>query len=114
VLNSEIARVAYELNRAYQAAIGEKEGPAWDDCEHQERDALARAVNFHRHSTLTFAESHELWMKNRKEEGWTWGAQKDAKHKLHPCMVHWNALPTSQRVKDVLFTTIVKLLRDIG
>jgi hypothetical protein len=114
MLNSEIARVAYELNRAYRSSIGEKEGPAWDDCEHEEQLALTRAVNFHRHSTLSFAESHELWMAHRKEAGWNWGPVKDTSQKLHPCMVHWNALPQSQRVKDVLFTTIVKLLRDIG
>jgi hypothetical protein len=52
-------------------------------------------------------------MKHKIEQGWKWGAYKDTKFKLHPCMVNWNALPQSQRVKDVLFTTIVRLLRDI-
>lgn len=112
MLNSEIAKVAYELNRAYCSAIGETVGPAWDDAEMEDRLALSQAVNFHRHSTLSFAESHELWMKHKIEAGWQWGANKDTRHKLHPCLVHWNALPQSQRLKDVLFTTIVKLLRD--
>jgi hypothetical protein len=114
MLNSEIAKIAYEVNRAYRAAISEDPGPAWDDADIELQRSMSHAVNYHRHVTLSFADSHELWMKHKIEEGWKWGAQKDTKHKLHPCLVNWNALPQSQRVKDVLFTTIVRLLRDIG
>lgn len=112
MLNSEIARIVYELNRAYRAAISEREGPAWADLPQRQKDELARAVNFHRCNTVSFEASHEMWLKARSEEGWKWGPQKDERFKLHPCMVNWRALPTSQRVKDVLFVTLVKLLGD--
>jgi hypothetical protein len=113
MLNSEIAKVVYEVNRAYRAAIQEDPGPAWEDKDIDSKKAMSHAVNYHRHITMTFCDAHELWMKHMIEQGWKWGAQKDTKHKLHPCLVNWNALPQSQRVKDVLFVTLVRLLRDI-
>jgi hypothetical protein len=112
MLNSEIAQVCYEVNREYQAALSETPGPAWEDLDTEAQRHLAAAVNTHRHLTLTFQESHELWMRNMIGMGWQWGAQKDTTHKLHPCLVHWGALPQSQRIKDIIFVTLIKLLRD--
>lgn len=43
---------------------------------------------------------HEEWAKNRMEQGWTWGAERDDANKHHPCLVEYEELPDSEKEYD--------------
>ena len=45
-------------------------------------------------------------------DGWVYGAEKNAELKTHPCLVPYGDLPVEQRVKDELFTAIVKAVSE--
>lgn len=47
--------------------------------------------------------SHENWMKQLKANGWKYGPEKNVKKKTTPCMVPYENLPKSQRLKDEIF-----------
>lgn len=43
---------------------------------------------------------HEVWAKNRMDEGWTYGPVRDDTHKKHPCLVPYEDLPDSEKDYD--------------
>ena len=43
---------------------------------------------------------HEVWAKNRMNEGWTYGPVRDDVNKKHPCLVHYEDLPESEKEYD--------------
>lgn len=44
--------------------------------------------------------THEVWAKNRIEQGWTYGEQRDDTLKHHPCLVPYSELPESEKEYD--------------
>jgi RyR domain len=46
--------------------------------------------------------AHEIWAKQRKDEGWRWGPTVDDEMKLHPCMVPYEQLPETEKDYDRL------------
>lgn len=44
--------------------------------------------------------THEVWSKNRMDEGWTYGEARDDEHKHHPCLIPYEELPESEREYD--------------
>ena len=43
---------------------------------------------------------HEVWSKNRIDEGWTYGPVRDDAAKKHPCLVPYEDLPESEKEYD--------------
>ncbi len=43
---------------------------------------------------------HEAWAELRREEGWTYGPQRDDARRKHPCLVPYDALAPSEREYD--------------
>lgn len=41
---------------------------------------------------------HEVWSRNRMDDGWTYGPVRDDANKKHPCLVPYEELP--EREKD--------------
>lgn len=58
---------------------------------------------------------HEVWAKSRKEQGWTYGAERSDLHKTHPCLIPYEALPEEEKQydRDTAVGT-VKLLLKMG
>lgn len=105
-----IARVTHEVNRAYCAAIGEKQ-PAWNDAPQWQKDSAYAGVEFHlKNPHAGPTASHENWMKQKLADGWRYGEVKDESAKTHPCMVPFGGLPQKQQAKDYLFRAIVHAL----
>lgn len=50
-------------------------------------------------------------MKEKEADGWKYGKVKDAEKKEHPCCVPYYDLPVKQRVKDSLFTGVVRAMK---
>lgn len=43
---------------------------------------------------------HEVWAKERMEQGWIWGERRDDIKKTHPCLVPYEKLPEEEKVFD--------------
>jgi hypothetical protein len=54
--------------------------------------------------------SHENWLKFKRNDGWVYGPVKDSVAKTHPCMVPYAELPTAQKAKDAIYHAIVRTL----
>ena len=108
---TEIAKVTHETNRAYCESLGDFSQVYWYDAEQWQRDSAINGVLAIRNIIVTKPEeSHENWLREKYEEGWVYGPEKDVDRKLHPCMVPFNKLPAEQQMKDYLFFTIVTTL----
>jgi len=106
-----VARVAHEVNRAYCAALGDVSQPMWEDAPQWQQDSAALGVQLHTENPdASPAASHESWMKQKVDDGWTYGAFKDPLNKKHPCIVPFNQLPVEQQAKDFIFRGVVHAL----
>lgn len=106
-----IARVAYEVIRAYCQSLGDNSQPAWEDAPQWQRDSALSGVGFHMvFPNASPAESHRVWMAQKMDEGWTYGPEKRPELKQHPCLVPFEELPREQQVKDFLFRGVVHAL----
>lgn len=112
--DEHIAQVAHEVNRAYCEALGDTSQPAWGDAPDWQRNSAKNGVVFHRSTTATPKESHENWLKQKREEGWVYGPVKDPALKQHPCFLPYEDLPAEQRAKDYIFRAVVNSLASIG
>jgi hypothetical protein len=107
---SQIAQIAYEANRILCEITGETR-PVWDESEKWERDTtLAGVVAVDEGKVRTAGDSHISWAAHKIEEGWRYGAERDAEKKTHPCLVAFHELPYHQRLKDHLFLAVVQAL----
>ena len=46
------------------------------------------------------AHTHDVWARQRLNEGWTYGPQRDDKGKRHPCLVPYDQLPEAEKEYD--------------
>ncbi len=112
MIKLQIARVAHEVNRAYCKAIGDDSQPRWKDAPQWQKDSALAGVKAHLANHLTPEQSHELWLKHKRDDGWKYGSVKGPARKQHPCFVPYGELPQEQRVKDYLFAAVVAALAD--
>lgn len=43
---------------------------------------------------------HDIWAKQRMDQGWTYGESRDDAKKQHPCLVAYGDLPDSEKEYD--------------
>lgn len=105
------AMTAHEVNRAYCTANGDLSQPKWDDAPDWQKDSARLGVlHIKANPDSTPDASHESWLAQKVKDGWVYGPKKDAEAKTHPCMVPYDQLPFSDRVKDYLFGGVVRAL----
>lgn len=110
---SEIARVAHEVNRAYCQALGDHSQPAWEDAPDWQKQSAITGVRLHLSNPDAGPQaSHESWYAEKERDGWTWGATKEPEAKRHPCMLPFHELPPEQQVKDFIFRGVVCALAE--
>jgi RyR domain. len=108
-----IARVAHEINRAYCAALGDFSQSEWRAAPDWQRDSAMNGVRLHLANPDAGPEaSHESWMRQKLDEGWVYGPEKDPFKKTHHCLVPFAQLPKTQQAKDFLFRAVVHALKD--
>lgn len=108
----EIAEVAHETNRAYCYTLGDDSQVGWNIAPDWQRLSAINGVQFHiDNPDANCSASHENWLKEKYAEGWKYGKEKDEEKKEHPCCVPYNELPAEQRVKDALFTGVVRAMK---
>lgn len=107
----DVAQICHEANRAYCLALGDHSQNVWAHSPEWQRksaeDGVMAVIN---NPEQTGEESHENWLAFKRRDGWVYGEVKDEEKKTHPCMVGYFELPEEQRIKDMLFTMIVKSL----
>jgi hypothetical protein len=107
----EIARVCHEVNRAYCEALGDTSQVPWEQAPDWQRESALAGVN---HTIDTCgakpSDSHESWLAQKREDGWSYGPVKDPEKKEHPCFVPFDDLPPEQKAKDFIFQGVVRAL----
>lgn len=59
--------------------------------------------------------THEVWAKQRMNEGWTWGRQRDDSRKQHPGLVPYEQLSESEKDYDrVTASETLKVIIQLG
>ena len=58
---------------------------------------------------------HEVWAKNRIEQGWTYGEKRSDELKQHPCLIPYEELPEVEKDydRDIALGTL-KLILKLG
>lgn len=108
-----IARVCHETNRAFCEAIGDTSQVPFDQAPDWQIDSTYAVVKMHiEHPEAGPYASHNAWMQEKIEAGWTYGPVKDAEAKTHPCLVPFHELPADQQMKDILFRNIVRMMTE--
>lgn len=105
------ARAAHETNNVYNAAIGDTPSPAWNQLTDAQRAGIIAGAE-HALQGGSPEASHELWLRTRIAEGWTYGPTKDFDAKTSPCLVPYAELPEPPRRKDALFQAIVRAMEE--
>jgi ryanodine receptor 2 len=44
--------------------------------------------------------THDVWARQRLNEGWSYGPKRDDTHKKHPCLVPYSQLPETEKEYD--------------
>lgn len=111
----EIATVCHNVNKAYCLAIGDFSQVEWDLAPEWQRQSAINGVKAHIDSGLTMKpeDSHISWMKEKVDSGWVYGEIKDVEKKTHPCILPYDQLPQSQKIKDYLFREVVHTLAKV-
>lgn len=104
-----IAQHAHEANRAYCQSIGDFTQKPWVEAPQWQCDSAIVGVKMHIANPKASAEdSHESWTAHKVADGWVYGAEKDEAAKTHPCLVPYGELPEAQRIKDTVYSCLVK------
>lgn len=102
----KIAELCHEVNRAFCISMGDDSQSKWKNAPDWQKQSAIEGVKYHIYNETTPADSHISWMKQKQEDGWTYGVVKDPEKKTHPCMVPYGDLPKEQRSKDYLFKAV--------
>ena len=105
-----IALMCHELNRAYCQMIGKDIPLPWDQTPEDHKQLVIDGVRFAMLNDPTPIESHEHWFECKEAQGWKYGPVKDESAKTHPCMVDYKDLPQDQKIKDIMFICMVKMM----
>lgn len=111
--HEQVARIAHETNRIYCQTLGDFSQPEWIDAPSWQKQSAIIGVEFHHRNLKNGVEpspsaSHEAWLEEKTRDGWKYGKVKDPAKKEHPCFLPYNKLPVEQRMKDYLFSAVVR------
>ena len=109
--HEEIAKVCHQANKAYCEALGDKTHLEWDQVPEELKTSVIEGVKSKaKHHQIAAAQMHNLWMRKKAEDGWTYGAEKSLEKKTHPSLLPYRQLPVEQRIKDELFLAVAGTL----
>lgn len=107
----DVAKIAHNLNKAYCESVGDTTQATWEETSPGLQESTEEGVKLHlANPSVTPEESHNAWLAERAEKGWTFGEEKDAVGKKHPCIVPWAELSPEWKAKDFIFKAVVDSL----
>lgn len=108
---TDIARICHEANRGYCAALGDTSQLPWADAPQWQKDSAIKGVQFiFDNPDASPSASHESWLEEKRQTGWSYGPVKDADKREHPCFVPYDQLPVEQRAKDYIFGAVARAM----
>ena len=103
-----IAIACHQANKAWCEANGDHSQKNWEEAEEWQRESAIKGVEFRINNPDAGEDAqHEAWRKDKADNGWVYGKEKNIEAKTHPCMVDFKDLPEFQQRKDRLFCAIV-------
>lgn len=109
--NNMIAEMCHTVNKTWCEINGDDSQPSWDDAPDWQKQSALNGVVFHQlNPSAGDSASHDNWVREKLEAGWTYGKFKDPEKKTHYCLVPFEELPLAQQKKDALFRAIVHAL----
>ena len=112
--NGEVAKVTHQANQALREILGEEgANPSWEDATDEQRESVTNGVIGILEGN-TAEQSHQSWLDFKAARGWTYGEVKDEDAKTHPCFVPYEELPPEQKLKDHLFSAIIKTFAGVA
>lgn len=109
-----IAKICHETNKAYCEMLGDDSQKSWEEAPQWQKESAVKGVQFHLDNPdAKPSHSHESWLKEKVNNGWSYGKEKDPDKRTHPCIVPFEQLPKEQQVKDILFKNIVDSIRNL-
>ena len=107
---NDIAKVAYEANRAYNKALGISQ-VKWELFpEENKRYYVDGVQSVLDNPDITPEGLHNEWLRAKVNDGWTYGHVTNEGMKIHHCLVPYEDLPVKQKAKDYIFHAIVESL----
>lgn len=103
----QLAKICHNVNKAYCESQNDFSQPTWEEAPEWQKSSAINGVKYHLENDVTPEMSHENWLKQKLDEGWVYGKDKNAELKTHPCMKRYDELPKFQRTKDSLFKAVV-------
>lgn len=107
-----LAHQCHEANRAIQISTGDPApSPPWEEAPEWQKESALEGVA-HAAWGATPEQLHDEWRKTKYAAGWEYREIKDAERKTHPCLVPYDELPEHQKLKDRVFSAIVKVFAE--
>ncbi len=108
----QIAKVCHDANRSLCQLMGDHSQQPWESAPEWQQKSAIVGVKYNLENPNGHPEdTHISWMKQKIEDGWIYGPEKDSEKKTHPCLVPYSQLPLAQQRKDHLFKAIVAALK---
>lgn len=105
-----IARVVHQANKAFCESIGDTSQVDWESADESIHNSAIEGVKkIIANPDITPEQLHDNWSKDKLADGYVYGEEKDDEKKTHPCLVPYEKLPLSQKFKDHLFGSIVRV-----
>lgn len=102
------AKATHEVNKAYCEANGDLSQVPWEEAPEWQKESARAGARMHLTGNYGPEASHEAWVRQKLEEGWSYGPTKDPEKKEHPCIVSFQELPTEQQAKDHIFKAVIE------
>lgn len=109
-----IAKVAYQANKAYCETLGDTTHKDWRELRVVDELAYVERVKFIvDHPEASLEDLHNLWLASKLAEGWVYSPIKDIVKKTHPCVLSFTDLSSTGQTGHMLFKTIVFALKPL-
>jgi hypothetical protein len=110
--DDDVARIAYEANRALQYSLGELcPSPPWDAASEEAKFSYHIGIQAARRACCPCPrQQHNNWVQAKLSQGWVYGETRNEEERTHPNLVPHDELPAGEQLKDALFLAIVSAL----
>jgi len=104
----QVGKICHEVHRAYCKEINSKTQPEWVNITNQHKEVILNSVKQILDGKINSPdESHNNFIKVKEEQGWVYSEKYSIENKTNPRLVPFENLSSKDRMKEILFFTIV-------